>query len=450
MSDPAVLSQETNRRFWRTTRYKPGKKLDMSLAEDRAKSKDWLRINNEVKAEDAAGKLRITPDVPFTDDVTLTKETDARFWAQVGYKPNQKLDMTNAQDRAKSKKWLEINKQVRAEDAVGALVLTFNNPDVQRKIAEAAAHEANAASHAEAAAQTTDPNVKQAHVDAANQALDQSQQAGQAAASAQPKAEPAHEQPVPPPPPKTAPTADQIAHVKQTRTITAAVKAMLAREANARFIAQTHYPRQVLDPHNAQDRKWIPVWLDIYKKVEREYMNGTLKTTYDNPVVAQNLAEASAHDRETIAHMNTSAGDPAAIAAAAAAQAQASQKRDAAAAQQPQTADSGLVQQAVADSAGASTSQADQLANDQAATKAADGEGRGAGAGTIVKAGAAALVIGGLLTWGLYRWTKRDVASYREIEGIDRRNPVRSRPAVEKTIIVKPLPPPTAEQMAVR
>jgi hypothetical protein len=54
----------------------------------------------------------------------LYKETNARFWRQTGYKPGQKLDPTNLQDREKAKIWMAILQQVQHEAAAGALVFT--------------------------------------------------------------------------------------------------------------------------------------------------------------------------------------------------------------------------------------------------------------------------------------------------------------------------------------
>lgn len=43
MTAPAILTAETNFRFWKTG-FKPGLKLDMSLPEDKAKSEEWLVV----------------------------------------------------------------------------------------------------------------------------------------------------------------------------------------------------------------------------------------------------------------------------------------------------------------------------------------------------------------------------------------------------------------------
>jgi hypothetical protein len=60
----------------------------------------------------------------MTDRNTLTRETNARFWALTGYKPGRNLDMTNPNDLKMVKVWFDIYRRVRAEDAAGHLVLT--------------------------------------------------------------------------------------------------------------------------------------------------------------------------------------------------------------------------------------------------------------------------------------------------------------------------------------
>ena len=44
-----VLTHATNETFWKLTRYKPGQKLDMSNSQDRAMSKTWLDIYAQIK-----------------------------------------------------------------------------------------------------------------------------------------------------------------------------------------------------------------------------------------------------------------------------------------------------------------------------------------------------------------------------------------------------------------
>jgi hypothetical protein len=46
-------------------------------------------------------------------DATLTNETNARFWRRTRHKPGQRLDMTDPRDRAMAKVWLDVFAEVR-------------------------------------------------------------------------------------------------------------------------------------------------------------------------------------------------------------------------------------------------------------------------------------------------------------------------------------------------
>ncbi len=80
----------------------------------------------------------------------LDKETDARFWAQTGYKPGQKLNPANVADRAMTKVWMDIFAKVKAEDTAGKLVLTYNHPHVEQHLDNAQQANAAAIAHVEA------------------------------------------------------------------------------------------------------------------------------------------------------------------------------------------------------------------------------------------------------------------------------------------------------------
>ena len=58
----------------------------------------------------------------------LVKESNLRFWLRTNWKPGQKLDMSNAQDREMSKIWMEIFGEVQREANEGRL--TFTNPEL--------------------------------------------------------------------------------------------------------------------------------------------------------------------------------------------------------------------------------------------------------------------------------------------------------------------------------
>ena len=116
--DAAV--QETNRRFWEQTGYKPGQKLDMADPNDRAMSRTWMSIFRMVQ-EGAPPRMPapapFVPSAPAPSGNPLVQETNRRFWAQTGHKPGQRLDMTDPADRAMSKVWMQIFQTVRAEAA---------------------------------------------------------------------------------------------------------------------------------------------------------------------------------------------------------------------------------------------------------------------------------------------------------------------------------------------
>jgi hypothetical protein len=70
---------------------------------------------------------------------------------------------------------------------------------------------------------------------------------------------------------------------------------MLDRETDARFWAQTGMaPGRKLDPKNKIDAAFIPVWLDIFKKVKAEWSSGKFVKTYDHPAVVLSIQEAAA------------------------------------------------------------------------------------------------------------------------------------------------------------
>lgn len=104
----------------------------------------------------AAKRARTKPAKPRAPRDVLNSETDARFWAQTGYKVGQKLDPKNATDAAMAKVWLDIFHKVEAEDAVGHLVTTYDHPDVAKHLQDAAVANQVAVVHLDAAASATD------------------------------------------------------------------------------------------------------------------------------------------------------------------------------------------------------------------------------------------------------------------------------------------------------
>jgi hypothetical protein len=127
----------------------------------------------------------------------------------------------------------------------------------------------------------------------------------------------------------------------------------LNKETDALFWAQTGYkPGQKLDPNNPTDKAYESVWMDTFRKVKRAADAGTLVTTFDHPVVAQHLSDATVANAAAAAHLDAAvaARDPAVSqenisAATTAAQISAQRAREAAA-NQPPTVSSTLVKEA--------------------------------------------------------------------------------------------------------
>jgi hypothetical protein len=285
---------------------------------------------------------------------TIDRETDARFWA-TGYKPGHKLDRSNPQDKAMIPVWLDIQAKVKAEDAAGTLVTTYDHPVVAQHLADASVAHQAAVANLGAAAAAPDPQVAQEHVAAAATASDVSAQKAGEAASKQPStvspqlAHDAAREVAQNPPPPHAPPEDHIAHAQAIKSLEAGPVRVLThprdiieKEADARWWALGYRPGQKLDLSNPTDRALMPIWMDIYKKVKAEDAVGKLVLTYNHPVVDQALADAHVADQMVVAHVDAAATAPNpqaaqehAAAAAAAAQIAAQKAREAAAHQPP-------------------------------------------------------------------------------------------------------------------
>lgn len=120
--------------------------------------------------------------------------------------------------------------------------------------------------------------------------------------------------------------------------------AVLDRETDARFWAQTHYRvGKRLNPADPTDRAMMKVWLDIFAKVQREDRAGKLVLTYNHPAVEQHLSDAEVAMQAAAAHLDAAAKEPDPVRAqqhaeaAAAATTTASSATHAAAALQPAT-----------------------------------------------------------------------------------------------------------------
>lgn len=109
----------------------------------------------------------------------INKETDARFWANTGYKPGQKLDASDPLDKAMIPEWIKYNERVKADDKAGTLVLTYQHPSVSQPLAAATAIADIADDHheqAQVAAASGDAPAAEAHAQVAavaSQAQDQ-------------------------------------------------------------------------------------------------------------------------------------------------------------------------------------------------------------------------------------------------------------------------------------
>ena len=116
----------------------------------------------------------------------LDHETNARFWAQTGYKPGQPLDTSIPADRAMAKVWSDIYAKVKDEDDHGRLVLTYNHPAVEQHLENAATAHHDAAASLELAAAAQDPELVGKHEQDAANAHAASQSAAAQAAAMQP------------------------------------------------------------------------------------------------------------------------------------------------------------------------------------------------------------------------------------------------------------------------
>ena len=463
MADKITLTDETNTRFW-ATGYKPGRPLDMRIAEDREQSKVWMQIFREVEAEDKAGTLVLTKTEIVTDPRVLVEETNTRFWVDTGYKPNQRLDMTNAEDQKMAKAWREIFDVVKAEDAAGALVLTYNDPEVIQKLAEVQATDSAAAEHIEAGISATEETERQQHAQAASDYLDAGIAKLKELTGIQPPSvsnETIAETLSDEAPVTSAP--DAVAHFKKFKQVSDSVKRMLFDEANARFWANTDYKRgKRLDPGNPMDLKQMPVWWNFYQQVQQEYEDGTFKATYKDPVVAAAIDNAEALDDTATQNLEYGryAADQATQQAhaelAATADAMAREQMAGAAARQPPApaGSTAAAQEAARRTAPPppSAPATDHLGYKQAQAAPAKVTKTEEGPSYIKWVALGGL---GLLgAWSLTKYVQKERHALRVIEGIERRNPIRSRPSrprvfeEEETDIVMPLPAPMRRRAA--
>lgn len=247
----------------------------------------------------------------------VDQETDARFWAQTGYRPGQKLDPHDPHDAAMVPVWLNIQAKVKRELDTGKLVTTFDHPAVAQNVADAHAADQATAAHLDAAAKAPDEPTTEENLAAAAAASEEAFHKMQEVAHLQPPSvspQLSHEasqqaaQQVPPP---AAPAHEHLANAQARAAYTPTPRSIIDKETDARFWAQLHYkPGQKLDPNDPLDAAMIPAWLDIYKKVGAEDRAGRLVLTYNNPHVVQRIADARVADHAAAAHRDIAATHP--------------------------------------------------------------------------------------------------------------------------------------------
>ena len=259
---------------------------------------------------------------PISRDI-LNRETNARFWAQSGYKVGQRLDPNNPLDKAKMPVWMDIFRKVTAEADAGALVTTYDHPEVAQQLSDAEVASTVAAVHVDAATKAPDPVTAQQHAAAAATAVQVSVQKLNEAAANQPPTvssrleEVAAREAAKTPPPPHAPAADQIAHAQmqngqarngqarngqflrpeddpwdpryvpkskspREQSSTQPAREVLTKETNNRFWLRTNYKSgQKLDMSIPEDRRQSKIWMEIFGEVQREANEGRL--TFTNP-----------------------------------------------------------------------------------------------------------------------------------------------------------------------
>ncbi len=235
---PAIsreLYDETNLRFWLQYGYKPGKKLDPRDPADARMIPAYTALYNEVKHRWETATLvwratsatsmptpfptfnpsaplpaqpmpvrqpgpihAVLPSAEVKHEIDL--ETNTRFWAQTGYKPNQKLDPKNPLDAKMIPTWVDIHNKVMRQWRAGTITWTWSHPIVVHELGAAADATAATAISMDAAAAaqnvavtSPDPVVAAAaveevhtHLVSAQESHDAAQEATAVAASYQP------------------------------------------------------------------------------------------------------------------------------------------------------------------------------------------------------------------------------------------------------------------------
>lgn len=115
-ADDVAINAETDARFWRETNYKPGRKLDPRIQDDRDMLPQWNSIHNAVIAEhhltaELGGKSA-------NDAVAeIDAATDDAFWKSTRHKPGARLNPQDPEDAQYIPEWLSWRYAVAQEYA---------------------------------------------------------------------------------------------------------------------------------------------------------------------------------------------------------------------------------------------------------------------------------------------------------------------------------------------
>jgi hypothetical protein len=178
---------------------------------------------------------------PVSRDV-LNHEANVRFWLQIGYRPLHLLDPNNPTDKAMMPVWWHFYNTVKDEADAGKLVTTYDDPEVQRALADAAVAHKAAAAYVDTAVNAPNGQTQQQNITAATTAQQISTQKLREAAAKQPPSvnpqlvKDAGQQAANNPPPPEAPASEHIWHEHAHRHAHEHAQAV---HAQARTQAQT-------------------------------------------------------------------------------------------------------------------------------------------------------------------------------------------------------------------
>lgn len=84
MADDRILINATNETFWQITGYKPGKRLNMSIAADRQMAKTWLDIYAQIRGrrERATSTAQRTLNETVSPYVLVIEQHDGSLMPQ--------------------------------------------------------------------------------------------------------------------------------------------------------------------------------------------------------------------------------------------------------------------------------------------------------------------------------------------------------------------------------